>query len=846
MTLYGRTEMRIQLRFFFLMTIMTVTIMQGQGLSAEEILTLSENGQSDYVIVLPKDPTPVQITAADNLAQYFKQITGADLVRQTETSATKDSHRRQFVIGPSETSAALLGTSVKEKDLPYDAIVVKNVGQSIVLSGHSIRGMIYAVDTFLEDQLGVKWWTSKETFVPRKSNISLKSFSTVYHPKLIYRESFYTDSYNGKFAVHEKCNGSSNNIPKEWGGHHSFLYFVHSFYPLIRPEKYFEKHPEWFSEIDGVRKIGYPNWSRPNKDQAAFMERIGENHIHQAGAQLCLTNEEMRKELVKNALEQLRKNPQASFISISQNDWHGFCTCVKCSKIAEEEGAQSGVLLRFVNKVAEDIEKEFPNIYVETLAYQYTRKPPKITKPRKNVVVRLCSIECDFARSLEKSEFNKSFRDDISGWSQMADRLFVWDYVTDFALYLLPFPNYHVWNSNVNFFVNHKVIGLFEQGDYHTVSGDFVQLRNWVMAKMLWNPALDQGKLMNEFIAGYYAPDLVPIYRQYFDTLTDTAVQSGIHLRIFLPNTRKWMTLETITKVTKLLDQAETIGKKLESTDPVKYKGLLQKIQRERIPLDLVWLQDWVYYKNLCKYKGIPFPGPKDPVKLADDFLARLKLNKIVRYRESNALPIEEFVASLKAPYIARGEEAKLPDLVKDLPERSVIDLQEYDLHCGKPGQWTFIEEDPAASNKRSVRMPSSHYEWAISWSSVEILNMMQPACKADLSKKNNKVNKVTDKIQKESKEKSEPLYHIYMYVRCESGSDAGGAMTTGVYNTITKKSVSHRAIKVKECRGTKYSLFDYGTTELPKGAYYWIAPERNAKDLKNVWIDRVIIVREK
>ena len=831
--------MRILLRLFFFTAILAVTVPQGKCQSVNESLTLSLNGVSDYVIVLPKNPTPVQNTAADNLAQYFKQITGTELARQTETPAAKDSHRRQFVIGPSETSAALLGTSVKESDLPYDAVVVKSIGQSIVLSGHPIRGMIYAVDTFLEEELGVKWWTSRETFIPRKSSISLKPFSKVYHPKLIYRESFYTDSYNGKFAVHEKCNGSSNNISKEWGGHHSFLYFVHSFYPLIRPEKYFEKHPEWFSEIDGVRKIGYPNWSRPNQDQAAFMERIGADHIHKAGAQLCLTNEEMRKELVKNALEQLRKNPNASFISISQNDWHGFCTCAKCSKIAEEEGAQSGVLLRFVNKVAEDIEKEFPNIFVETLAYQYTRKPPKITKPRQNVVVRLCSIECDFARSLQESEFNKSFRDDIGGWSQRADRLFIWDYVTDFALYLLPFPNYHVWNSNVNFFVNHKVIGLFEQGDYHTVSGDFVQMRNWVMAKMLWNPALDQGKLMDEFIAGYYAPDLVPIWRQYFDILANSAVKSGIPLRIFLPNTRQWMTLEAITDVTKLFDQAEAIGQKLETSDPVKYKGLLQKIRRERIPLDLVWLQDWIYYKNLCKYKGIAFPGPKDPVKLADDFLARLNLNGIVRYRESNALPVEEFVAGLKAPYLARGTEAKLPEMFKDLPDRSVIDLQEYDLHCGKPGEWTFIEEDPVASNKRTVRMPSSHYEWAISWSSDEILKMMLPAQKSDSRKE-------SEKVTAEGKEKPQPLYHIYMYVRCEAGSELGGAMTTGVYNTKTKKSVSHRAIKVKDCRGSNYSLFDYGTTELPDGAYYWIAPERNAKDLKNVWIDRVIIVREK
>ena len=38
---------------------------------------------------------------------------------------------------------------------------------------------------------------------------------------------------------------------------------------------------------------------------------------------MCLTNEEMRKELVKNALEWIKQEPDAGIISISQNDWLG-------------------------------------------------------------------------------------------------------------------------------------------------------------------------------------------------------------------------------------------------------------------------------------------------------------------------------------------------------------------------------------------------------------------------------------------------------------------------------------------------------------------------------------------
>ena len=204
--------------------------------------------------------------------------------------------------------------------------------------------------------------------------------------------------------------------------------------------------------------------------------------------------------------------------SISQNDWMGRCECVKCKAIEEEEQSPSGLLLRFVNAVAADIEKEFPNVLVETLAYQYTRKPPKLARPRANVVVRLCSIECSFVQSLEEPQ-NRAFRDDIVGWSKIAPQLFVWDYVTNFSNYLLPHPNYRSLAPNIRFFVNHNTIGMFEQGDCGSSIGDFVRLRAWLITHLMWNPDLDEKSLTKEFMQGYYgaaAPHLLA-YRDVID-----------------------------------------------------------------------------------------------------------------------------------------------------------------------------------------------------------------------------------------------------------------------------------------------------------------------------------------
>ena len=59
-----------------------------------------------------------------------------------------------------------------------------------------------------------------------------------------------------------------------------------------------------------------------------------------------------------------------------------------------------GTLLRFVNAVADAVAERYPDVLVDTLAYQYTRNVPKLTRPRRNVIIRLCSIECCFRHPL--------------------------------------------------------------------------------------------------------------------------------------------------------------------------------------------------------------------------------------------------------------------------------------------------------------------------------------------------------------------------------------------------------------------------------------------------------------
>lgn len=797
-----------------------------EPLHAKEI-TLADNGASQYAIVIPDSPSPVQTTASKELQAFLKQIADVELpiLSTSKVKSHSISNSKLFIIGPGELSSQALGDDSESK-IAYDGIILKSVGDSIVLSGSPLRGPLYAVYEFLEKKLGCHWWTATESTIPRIKNLKIQNDLDIkYAPTFIYRESYYRGAFNGIFAARSRCNGNGEPTPAEYGGHHSFQYFVHSSYPLIPPKKYFLEHPDWFAEIDGVRKVGYPEWAHPSEDDKNFLDQLKPEQIYTRGAQLCFSNDEMIQEMVKNAAEQLRKNPNASFLSISQNDWHGYCTCPKCRAADEEDGSHAGSLLRGVNKVAEALEKEFPDLYVETLAYQYTRKPPKITKPRKNVVIRLCSIECSFGQPLD-SEANKAFRDDLVGWSKIADKLFVWDYATDFALYLLPFPNYRVIAPNINFYRDHRVIGFFEQGDYQCETGDFVQLRNWVVSKLLWDPSLDQDALRDEFIAGYYAPELVPIFRDYFNALSDAIDAKNYYLGIYKTTTVDWLDLDTLNKVTALMKQALETATKLESEHPDLYQGLVSKVRREQIPLDLVWLQDYRSASLESRLRGVEFQGPEDPLQAAKDFVSKLDEFGLTRSRESET---PQSFAAFKEELVKRYENyrsndsATIPDFCKDLSERSWMELQEYDMNTYRLSELTFVVDDPNASNGRAVKMPGTHYEWALSWTFNRNLTLMKPV----------------------GKPSAEPSFHIYAYVRCDASVDNGSAMTAGVYDEKAKKSVAHRDVPVSKIKGETYKVLDLGIVKYSDSEYLWFAPPKRPGEVEAVYIDRVIIVRE-
>ena len=755
----------------FLASAFLVALASTFALAAENDLHLVTEGKSDYTIVLPDTPTPVEKTAASELQTYLEKATGARLPIASEKEATSE---KKILLGATNETQKLLG-DLKLDKLAYDGIILKRFGDRIVLAGHPQRGTLYAAYTFLEEQLGVRWWASDAQHVPNCPTLSIGRLDTVYAPKLRIRESFYRDMFTSPFAARNKCNGHSNPIPAEFGDHQRFNLFVHSFYPLLPPEKYFKDHPEWYSLRDGKR-------------------------MHER-SQLCLTNDEMRHELTKNAIERLRKDPTAALISISQNDWRGRCECEKCKAIEEAEGSPAGLLLQFVNRVAEDIEKEFPDVLVETLAYDYTRKPPKTVRPRKNVVVRLCSIECSFAQPLE-SDANATFRDDIREWAKIAPQLYVWDYVTNFTNYLLPHPNLRVLAPNVRFFENHNVIGLFEQGDYQSNIGDFPRMRAWVLARLMWDSSQDPNALIDEFLNGYYGP-AAPHLKTYLTLLNDSIEGTDYHLSCFNQTTKAFLDLDTINRATEAFNRA----KKAVADQP----ELARRIDRTRMSLDLAWIRRWHELRNEADRMGKPFLGPEDPEALVESYIARAQKYQIGQWREGRSFD------DLYTGWLRRVAQkpAAPPKPCVGLPRADWVDYSNARLGAYRLGTWTNLVEDPQAANKTVVFMPGDHNEWATN-------------------------------VFIESGELTGGSWRCFVVARASATATDGPAMSMGIYDHKKKKEITSRGVSVQEAAGKDYKTFDLGAHDLSQGAQVWIAPPKRKGEVQGVYVDRIYFIREK
>lgn len=546
-------------------------------------LLLAERGQAKYAVLVGPTATAPEQKAAHELVTVLRQMTGADFLVVTNGEAPENS----ILIG------ADAGARREFPEVPFDTLgpeelIIKTKGTRLLLAGGRPRGTLYAVSRFLQEPCGVRWWTPWASRIPKQPTLRVGELDLRERPVFEYREPFWYPAFDRDWSWRNRCNGQSSRLPPELGDCIRYKGFVHTFYPLVPPAKHFAAHPEWFSVIKGKRSTNR--------------------------AQLCLTNPELRDFMVERVKQWLRESPDARIISVSQNDWHGACECADCRALDDAEGTHAATMLAFVNYVAEKIESEFPEVAVDTLAYQYTRKPPKTIKPRANVIVRLCSIECNFREPLDQAS-NAAFADDIRGWSRLCQRLYVWDYTTDFAHYVQPHPNWFVLGPNLRFFQQHHVRGVFEQGAYQSHGSEMAELRAWVLAQLLWNPQQDDRALVQEFLEGYYGSGAASPLRRYLDRMHDAS--KGHPLTCYSPSDAPHLRFQPLAEAEQLWQQAEAAV--------ASNSECLERVRLGHLAVRYVWLARWDKLRQECAETGAAWPLLGSRQQVAEDWMAVAK-----------------------------------------------------------------------------------------------------------------------------------------------------------------------------------------------------------------------------
>lgn len=567
----------------------------GASMARAQQLVLADQGRSEFVIVVADDASPSTKYAAQELQRWLREMTGATLPIVSDEGQPRP---HEIILGDN-AHLRRLKVDVDFAKLGKEGYVLRTQGPHLVIAGGALRGNLYGVYGLLEDHLGCRWFTPTVSRIPHVERLVVGPLNETKVPVLEYREPFVRDCFDGDWCARNRVNSSAASLEERHGGKVTYYGFVHTFNSLVPPEKYFDEHPEYFSEIDGRR---LRDWT-----------------------QLCCTNEDVIRIVTEEVRRRMREHPEAMVFSVSQNDWGNPCQCPNCRAMAAREGSNAGPLLYLVNRVAEAVEQEFPDKAIDTLAYQWSRKPPRYIRPRPNVIVRLCSIECCFSHPLETcdSPENRAFREDIEGWAKICNRLWVWDYTTSFANYLVPFPNLRVLKPNIQFFVRNHVTGIFEEDNYTSVLGELSALSGYMMAKFLWNPDYDENQAMNEFLEGVYGKAAGPI-RRYIDLLHDKVERENIHMHIWEGPNAPYLTDDILAEADRLWDEAEAAV----ADQP----EVLQRVREARLSMD------WVMIERTTKATTSPYRFEGDRYVADVDAGFRKRVDRFFSVAEAGGL----------------------------------------------------------------------------------------------------------------------------------------------------------------------------------------------------------------
>lgn len=623
-------------------------------------MMLANKGQSKFAIYVDANADVIVRHAAEELAGYLGQVSGA-----TFSVSTSTPQGRAILVGRNSLTDQWLPDLANEQ-LGDDGFVIRDVGPHIVIAGNSPRGTMYGVNYFLDYYVGVKWYSPQYTFVPSISKLQVCIGNDVQVPRFEYREIFVNDGNNEQFRAHNLLNGKyrdryiqvPQSVPELDSWSEYWPYDVHNFYSLVPDLQY------------------------------------------RSGGQLLAMNEDVRRIATDNLISKITersgqgKDPSYGF---SQQD--GGWTPDPQSRAFSDlyGGTLAAPIFDMVGDVANRVKQQIPEARIGTLAYAFSYTPPTGMTIPDNVVITLAPSEKDHGRAIDSTQ-NQSFGDGLAGWAQMSDHIVLWDYLTNFfgSGNLLPYPNLKAMSETIQYAAGFPAVkgyfGQHMQSSRTMRGGELAELRTWVVGRLLWNPNQDYDELIDEFVNGYYG-DAAPYVSDYIGLLHDSFDASGSKLGSYMLVKAPYLSFDTMRQADALFEQAAAAV----AQSPI----FTDHVQKLRLSVDYVILMRRAEFLKEANDRNMAW---------------NLDLNTRLQRFKSNTAGVQYYSinGSMQSLYDFMDIDLTAPpdpDLVQGIPDSDWIDFQETDYRLFSGAGMIY---DTQASNHAALTITGNTNSWAI------------------------------------------------------------------------------------------------------------------------------------
>ena len=469
-------------------------------------MVIVDNGVSEYYIVTAENPDECIVTATNELQTYIEKISGAKLDIVTESNLPKGS--KAFIVGETELEESIV--AIDRSEIKTDGFRLYSDGNYFVISGADSRGTLYGVYTFLEEYLGVRWFTPTLEVVPENEDIIVDAdIDRTVEPSFSVRRNDCAGT-NDAHRARTKMNVSFWQPATAYGGALTYVVWDASL-PSLVPDSLFAEHPEYFAlQEDGTRST---------------------DHV-------CLTHPDVLDITIASVREKIEANTiGAKYVHIGQKDNQNYCHCESCEALYEKYGSVCAPTLIFTNNLADALDEDYPDFMFTFFAYLETERPPQdlSLKCNKNVAPVLCGLhsacrshpltECGHEDVQEETlltaygEHEPRIAEDFLNWTKVAETTYIYDYTINFLNVAQFFSNFGTMQSTMKYMHDIGITGyIYNCGDGHYAA--FNELRNYLLTKLQWDVDCDVEYHMMDFIKAYYGEDAAPYIKEILDIQT--------------------------------------------------------------------------------------------------------------------------------------------------------------------------------------------------------------------------------------------------------------------------------------------------------------------------------------